>query len=135
MADERETIAIPLVEERVTTGKRKVETGRVRVRTLVEEMQETVAADLLRDEVEVERVVRDEEVASVPPVREEDGVTIVPIVEERLVVEKKLFLVGEVRLARRYVLERHEMPVTVRAQRAVVEREESSGEITSQKQE
>lgn len=135
MADERETIAIPLVEERVTTGKRQVETGRVRVRTLVEEMQETVAADLLRDEVEVERVVRDEEVASVPPVREEDGVTIVPIVEERLVVEKKLFLVGEVRLARRYVLERHEMPVTVRAQRAVVEREESSGEITSQKQE
>ena len=128
MADEQESIAIPLVEERVTVGKRVVETGSVRVRTLLEERSEVAGADLLREKVSVERVARNEEVAAVPPIREEDGVTIVPVVEERLVVEKKLFLVEEIRLVRRSVTERLEMPVTLRAQRAVVEREESSGE-------
>ncbi len=132
MADEQETIAIPLVEERVTVGKRVVETGEVRVRTVIEERSELAGADLLREKVAVERVPRNEEVAAVPPVREEDGVTIVPVVEERLVVEKKLFLVEEIRLVRRSVTERLEMPVTLRAQRAVVEREESSGEPQKQ---
>jgi uncharacterized protein (TIGR02271 family) len=132
MADEQESIAIPLVEERVTVGKRVVETGEVRVRTVIEERSELAGADLLREKVAVERVPRNEEVAAVPPVREEDGVTIVPVVEERLVVEKKLFLVEEIRLVRRSVTERLEMPVTLRAQRAVVEREESSGEPQKQ---
>ena len=132
MADEQESIAIPLVEERVTVGKRVVETGSVRVRTLLEERSEVAGADLLREKVSVERVARNEEVAAVPPIREEDGVTIVPVVEERLVVEKKLFLVEEIRLVRRSVTERLEMPVTLRAQRAVVEREESSGEPQKQ---
>jgi uncharacterized protein (TIGR02271 family) len=132
MADEQESIAIPLVEERVTVGKRVVETGEVRVRTVIEERSELAGADLLREKVAVERVPRNEEVTVVPPVREEDGVTIVPVVEERLVVEKKLFLVEEIRLVRRSVTERLEMPVTLRAQRAVVEREESSGEPQKQ---
>jgi uncharacterized protein (TIGR02271 family) len=132
MADEQESIAIPLVEERVTVGRRVVETGQVRVRTLLEERSEVAGADLLREKVSVERVARNEEVAAVPPIREEDGVTIVPVVEERLVVEKKLFLVEEIRLVRRSVTERLEMPVTLRAQRAVVEREESSGEPQKQ---
>jgi uncharacterized protein (TIGR02271 family) len=132
MADEQESIAIPLVEERVTVGRRVVETGQVRVRTLLEERSEVAGADLLREKVSVERVARNEEVAAVPPIREEDGVTIVPVVEERLVVEKKLFLVEEIRLVRRSVTERLEMPVTLRAQRAIVEREESSGEPQKQ---
>lgn len=132
MADEQQTVAIPLVEERMTVGKRVVETGSVRVRTLVEERDEVAGADLLREKVAVERVPRNQEVGAVPAVREEDGVTIIPVVEERLVVEKKLFLVEEIRLVRRSVTERLEMPVTLRAQRAVVEREESSGEPQKQ---
>ena len=128
MADERERIAIPLVEERVRVGARAVETGRVRVRTVTEAREEIAAADLRREEVEVERVRRDEEVDAAPRVREEDGVTIVPVVEERLVVEKKLFLVEEIRLRRKTVVEREEMPVTVRAQRAVVQHARWSGE-------
>ena len=81
----------------------------------------------LNDEVEIERVPRDEEVAAPPPVREEGDVTIVPVVEERLVVARKLFVVEEIRLRRKKVVEREEMPVTVRAQRAVVQRARWSG--------
>ena len=128
MADDRETIAIPLVEERLRVGAKATETGRVRVRTVTEAREEIAAADLRREEVEVERVPRNEEVAAPPPVREEGDVTIVPVVEERLVVEKKLFVVEEIRLRRKTVVEREEMPVTVRTQRAVVQHARWSGE-------
>jgi uncharacterized protein (TIGR02271 family) len=127
MVDDQRTIAIPLVEERVTTGKRQVETGRVRVRTVVEEDQQLVCEDLIREQIEVERVPMDVELTEYPEVREEDGFTIIPVVEEVLVVEKKLVLIEEVRLRRRSDRRRYESPVTVSSQRAVIEREEGRG--------
>ena len=128
MTDEQSNVRIPLVEERLVTGKRRIETGRVRVRTLIEEEQQTVRERLARDHVEVERVALDVEVDEVPPVREENGVTIVPVVREVLVVTKKLILTEEVRLKRVTDFEETAQPVTLRVQRAIVERDETSGE-------
>jgi stress response protein YsnF len=128
VADEQSNVRIPLVEERLVTEKRRIETGKVRVRTLVEEERQVVRERLARSHVEVERVPMDIEVDEVPPVREEDGVTIVPVVREVLVLTKKLILTEEVRLKRVTGFEDHAEPVTLRVQRAVVEREELSGE-------
>lgn len=128
MADEQNEVRVPLVEERLLAEKRRVETGKVRVRTLIEEEQQIVRERLGRTHVEVERVKLDQEVSEVPPVREEDGVTIVPVVREVLVVTKKLILTEEVRLKRITSFEDHAEPVTLRVQRAVVERDELSGE-------
>ncbi len=130
MAGEQESIAIPLVEERLVTDKRTVETGRVRVRTIVEEREELVREALARETVDIIRVPRNQEVAEPPKVREEGDTTIIPVVEEKLVVTKKLVLVEEIHLRRKAVWEAHEKPVTVRSERAVVEREGSSGEIS-----
>ena len=130
MTDEQNTV-IPLVEERVSATKREVETGRVRIRTHVDERIEVIRQELAREEVEIERVPMDRHITEMPQVREEKGVTIVPVVEEVLVVEKKLMLVEEIRLSRKRSHERYEKPVTLRAQRAEVEREELSGEITT----
>jgi uncharacterized protein (TIGR02271 family) len=131
VSDEPSNVRIPLVEEQLITGKRRIETGRVRVRTLIEEEQQTVCERLARDHVEVERVPLDVEVEEVPPVREEDGVTIVPVVREVLVVTKKLILTEEVRLKRVTSWEETAQPVTLRVQRAVVERDETSGETAT----
>jgi uncharacterized protein (TIGR02271 family) len=131
VSDEQSNVRIPLVEEQLITGKRRIETGRVRVRTLIEEEQQTVRERLARDHVEVERVPLDVEVEEVPPVREEDGVTIVPVVREVLVVTKKLILTEEVRLKRVTSWEETAQPVTLRVQRAVVERDETSGETAT----
>ncbi|QPQ54468.1 DUF2382 domain-containing protein [Allosphingosinicella flava] len=120
---EEQNLVIPLVEERVSTAKREVETGRVRLRTRVEERQEMARADLARDEVEIERVPLNVEVDAVPDVRQEGDVTIVPVVEEVLVVEKKWVLVEEIRFRRTRSHEEFAQSVTVRAQRAEVERE------------
>jgi uncharacterized protein (TIGR02271 family) len=125
--NEEQNLVIPLVEERVSATKREVETGRVRVHTRVEEREEIVRAELARDRVEVERVAIDQEIAVIPSVRQEGDVTIVPVVEERLVVQKKLFLVEEVRLRRTRTIEEHAQPVRLAAQRAEIEREASGG--------
>ena len=133
MADSVSDVRIPLVEERLVTSKREVETGRVRVRTLVEENETLVRETLRHASVEVERVPVEREVDAIPPVREEDGVTIIPVVREVLVVQKKLVLTEEIRLRRHTRIEEHAQPVLLKTQRAVIERDESSGGAMSQR--
>lgn len=123
MKEEQDQV-IPLVEERVLATKREVETGRVRVSTHTDRHEEMVRVDLARDEVEVRRVPKDEEISQVPEPREEGDVTIVPVVEERLVIEKKLVLVEEIHIRKKRGSEEFAQPVTLARQRAEIEREE-----------
>ena len=131
MTEDHDDVAIPLVEERLVTSKRVVETGRVRVRTIVEEQESQVREQLSKAVVDVERVAVNREVEAAPPIREEGDTTIIPVVQEVLVVTKKLVVTEEIRIRRRQIVEDHAQPVTLRTQRAVVEREESSGESVS----
>ena len=123
MSEIEEVAAIPLVEERLEVGKRQVETGRVKVRVEVESREEIVPAELARDEVEVRRVPRNVAVTELPTVRVEGETTIIPVVEEQLVVEKRLVLIEEIHVARRCRTSVEEIPVTLRSERAEIERE------------
>jgi stress response protein YsnF len=114
---------IPLVEETATVGKRQVVTGRVRVQTVTDTIEEVAQANVQRETVEVTRVPIDRMVETAPEVRTEGDVTILPIVEEVLVVEKRLRLKEELHIRRRVETETVEVPVTLRKQRAIVERE------------
>ena len=114
---------IPIVEERAIIEKRAVEGGRVRVHSRVEERQELLRETLSHEEVTVERVAIDREVSETPAIREENGVTIVPVVEEILVVERRLRLKEELHIRKVQRTEDVEVPVTVRSTRATVERE------------
>lgn len=49
-------VSIPLVQEHVKVNKRTVETGRVRIRSVVDEKLVRVAEDLEREDVIIERV-------------------------------------------------------------------------------
>jgi stress response protein YsnF len=128
MAHNHDDVAIPLVEERLVTSKRVVETGRVKVRTIVEEQESQVREQLSRAVVDVERVAVNREVDTAPPIQEEGDTTIISVVKEVLVLTKKLVVTEEIRIRRRQIVEEHSEPVVLRSQRAVVEREESSGE-------
>jgi uncharacterized protein (TIGR02271 family) len=128
-----ETVLIPLVEETARIEKRAVETGRVRVSThtdMVEQvLRETLRSDAIGvTRVAVNRIIAEGEVA--PQVREEGGVTIIPVLEEVLVVEKRLVLKEEVHIRSTTSGEDVEVPVTLRRQRAVVERVGPEGGIT-----
>lgn len=126
MTEAEEVAAIPLVEERLEVGKRQVESGRVKVRVAVDTREEMVPAELARDEIEVRRVPRNVAVAELPGVRLEGDTTIIPVVEEQLVVEKRLVLVEEIHVVRRTETSVEQIPVTLRSERAEIEREARS---------
>ncbi len=92
----------------------------VRVSTHTEAVQEIAEAELDRYRVEVTRVPVERVVDEAPAARAEGDVTIIPVVEERLVTVKQLVLVEELHV--RHILERVTVtkPVTLRRQRAVV---------------
>ena len=123
-----ETIeSIPIVEEELKLEKREVVTGRVRVRTVVEVVEEMAQASLDEETVEVTRVPVDRVVDEAPGIRTENDVTIVPILEEVLVVEKRLVLKEELHIRRQTRSEEVQVPVQLRKQRAVVERLPAGG--------
>ncbi len=117
---------LPLVEENLRVGKRRVETGRVRV-SVSTDIEEQVVRETLRSErTEIERVPVGRELAEGEPApalrREPDGTVVVPVLEEVLVIERRLVLREEIRMRLVAVEEPVEQPVTVRRQRASVER-------------
>jgi len=116
------TAVVPVVQEELEVHKRNVETGRVRVTKTVSEHEELVDTPLLREEVEVERVPVHRPVTGPVAVRQEGDTTIIPVVEEVLVVEKRLMLKEELRITKRRIEERHPQRVTLRQEKATVER-------------
>jgi uncharacterized protein (TIGR02271 family) len=121
-SEEDQTLS--LLEEQATIDKRTVTTGKVSVRTHTETIEELVRAVLQGEEAEVVTVELDQPVSGPPPrTRTEDGVTIIPVLEEVLVVEKRLVLKREIRIRKRTTLETVEIPVSLRKQHAKVERD------------
>jgi uncharacterized protein (TIGR02271 family) len=119
---EPDTATVPIAEERAVVEKRRVVTGRVRVQTETAEEQALVPAELEGEAVEIERIPLGHEIDAAPPVRTEGETKIVPVVEEILVVEKRLVLKEEIHIRRRPTRESVEVPVTLRRLRAQVER-------------
>jgi uncharacterized protein (TIGR02271 family) len=112
---------IPLVEERAVVLKRKKITGAVRVRTIVREDEEVVDEPVHLEEIEVERVPVHRWVAAAVPVRQEGDTTIISLIEEVVVVEKRLCVVEEVRITKRRTSHDTSQRVTLRREEAVVE--------------
>jgi uncharacterized protein (TIGR02271 family) len=121
-SDDEDRIVVPLVSEELAVTKETRQTGRVRVTTVTRQREELVDELLAREQVEVERVAVGKPVEAIPAVREEGDTIVVPIVEEILVVERRLILKEEVRLRRMRSTERHQERVTLRKQEAVVTR-------------
>lgn len=114
---------IPLAEEEFAVGIEEKTTGRVRVKTVTRAVEDRATAELESSEISMERIPIGRAVEHAPEIRVEGDVTIIPVLEEVLVVEKRLVLKEEIRLTRRRVHERVEVPVTLRKQEAVVERD------------
>ena len=121
LEEQIESLVIPLVAETLVVGKETVVTGGARVSTHVTERVETVDMPLRREDVQVERVPINRQVFETPQPRQEGDRWVIPILEEVLVVEKRLFLKEEVRI-RRTVTEVHTpQAVTLRTEEAVIE--------------
>lgn len=115
-------IVIPLLAEEVSIDKRKVVTGRVEIATTCHQREELVDELLARQQVEIERTPVGKPVEKTPGIREEGDTIVIPVLEEVLVVERRLILKEEIRIRRLRVAERHQERVNVRRQNVVVTR-------------
>lgn len=115
-------LPVPLVEETAAIDKREKVTGIVRLRTDVHEHEVVLDEPLFIEEVVVERVPVDRWIDGPVPIREEGDTIIVPVMEEVVVVNKRLKLIEEVRLTRRRDARHTPQRVTLKRQEAVVDR-------------
>jgi stress response protein YsnF len=122
MAEQREPEVFPLAEEELHVSTRRVTKGKVRIRSVVDTIEEVVRQEISEERVEVTRVQLDQPIDAIPQVRTENDVTIIPIVEEVVVIEKRLMLREELHVRRMASMETLEVPVTRRKERAVIER-------------
>ncbi len=122
--DVRESLSMPLHAENYEVLKRRlVRTIQVQRKTLTRDV--VVEEQLATDGVVIERVPVGQYVDAFPPVREEGDLTVLPIVEEVLVVERRLLLKEEVHVRRMRTSIPHVETVTLREQHAMVTRSEA----------
>ncbi len=118
--NEPETLTLSLLAEQLAVTRRRVEHDLVRVTAVTREREQQVDEALTHERIEVERVPIGRTVDAVPPIREEGDTTIMPVVEEVVVIERRLVLKEEVRST-----EHHRETVMLRTQEAVVTRVEA----------
>ena len=120
-------VVIPVMAERIDVARRVTETGVVRVRKVVHEREEVVDRAVTRETVSVERVPIGRMVDAPMEPRQEGDTLVIPVLEELLVVERRLVLKEEVRIVRQRVTEpAAPQRVTLRREEIVVERDEQA---------
>jgi uncharacterized protein (TIGR02271 family) len=102
-----EKIVVPVIEEQAIISKQVVQTGKVRISKRVSQHEELIDEPLLREEVTIERVPINQYVEQTPQVRHEGDVMIIPVVQEQIVMQKRLVLVEELRV-RKQIVETHQ---------------------------
>jgi uncharacterized protein (TIGR02271 family) len=119
---EPEFTVIPVMEESAVVTKRIIDQGGVRITKLVHEREEIVDEPLQQERVAVERIPVNQVVEQAPGIRRDGNTIIIPLVEEVIVVEKRLVLKEELRVTLQRTSRRQPQSVTLRREEAVVER-------------
>ena len=119
----RPAAVIPVIEEEMHVGRRRRVTGKVRLTRTVRQQEVTVDEPLLSERVEVERVEVNRPVDTPPEPRCEGETLVLPVVEEVLVVEKRLILKEEIRVRRVRDVRHEPQRVLLQKEEILVERE------------
>jgi stress response protein YsnF len=120
-----QVLIVPVAREEVHVGVRQVDRGSgVRIHKTVSEQPRTVVQELLRDTFDVKRVPVDRVVplSEAPATRQEGDTLIVPVLEEILVVEKRVRIKEEIHIVRSTSAHPYSGTVMVRAEEVTVER-------------
>ena len=118
----QDELSIPLHAEELMVTRQETVTGMVRVNLQTHTREQVIDENLASERVEIERVAIGCVVEIAPGIREEGDTTIIPVVEEVLITEKRLVLKEEIRMTRVRTTERHQETVRLRHQQATVER-------------
>ena len=123
-------ITIPVIEEKISFGKKIVETGKVTASKTVEEQTVAVSEQLTQEHVTVERKPYNQYVEVAPPaVAHKGDTTIISVVKEVLVVEKRLMLVEEIHITKKRSEHIYSEDITLRQEKIEISRSRSGTDI------
>jgi uncharacterized protein (TIGR02271 family) len=114
--------SVPVLEETLRVEKTARESDRLWIKTSVAERTEYVDLELLTGEAVIERVQVNRIVDTAPAIREEGDIIIVPLLEEIIVVEKKLVLREEIHIRRHETVKHVREPIRLRSEQVSLER-------------
>jgi uncharacterized protein (TIGR02271 family) len=128
-ADPDRPEVIPVIEEQLEVGKRLVVGGGVRVSKTVTEHTQTIDEPLAKDRLVVERVPLHRPVSreAPPTIRQEGETVVIPLLQEAVVVEKRLVLVEEVRVTRLREEAHEPQDVVLKREEVSIERIDEQG--------
>jgi uncharacterized protein (TIGR02271 family) len=115
-------VVIPVVEEHLTVHTEVRESGIVEIQKRIHERTETVDVPLHSEEVAIERVSVNRFVTEPVEVRHEGETMIIPLLEEVLVVEKRLLLREEVHVTRKKSVVNNPQEVQLRSEEVEIVR-------------
>lgn len=116
------TAKIPLIEEQLNVGVRKVETGKVLIHKKVVSEEVSQEVPVTQEEVQIEHVAINQYIETAPATRYESDTTIISVVKEVLVVEKRLILIEELHITKRQVTSNTTVTETLRKEEIEINR-------------
>ena len=93
-------MSIPIIEEHLNINKKVVEKGKYTIRKTVNQEDYSEEVPTIHEKVDIQRLEVNQYVESMPEVRREGDTTIIPVIKEVVVVEKKLMLVEEIHITK-----------------------------------
>lgn len=128
MRSERKVI--PVIEEQVRIDKHIVDEGGVILRKEVEKKIVDVESVLSQENITIERIPIDRPVETAPaPVRYEGDTMIVSVVQEELVVQKRLILVEEIRISKTTEQKNIREPMELRREKLSIEAQDKEKKV------
>lgn len=130
----QDPIKVPVYQEEAFVDKRVVDTGRgVRIHKTVAELPCHIDERLAHDDIQVTHVPVDRIVAvdQAPATRYEGNTLVVPVLEEVLVVERRLRIKEELHITKTRHEERHAETIMLKAEQVSVERFDEAGDVPS----
>lgn len=120
----REVIRIvPIVQEELVVDQQKRETGKVRVHKQIKTREETIDEPGYIEELVFERVPMNKIIDAPQTARYEGKTLVIPLIEEELVVQKRLVLREELRVTKKRREVRNKQSVVLRKEEVTIDRD------------
>jgi stress response protein YsnF len=121
-----QAVTVPVAREELAVTKQQRESGRVVVHITPSIRREVVDLPTAEDHVDVVRVPVNRVVHAAEPARQEGDVTVIPVYEEVVVVERRLMLKEEVRITRRRTVREQRQAVELRSEEVHISRSKNN---------
>lgn len=112
-----------VIEEQAVVAKDVSKSGNITVTSKAVSHTEMIQEIVQHHGAQIDRVNIDREIDAVPEIRQEGDLLYIPVVEEVVVITKRLMLREEIVVRRTVETEQTEIPVTLRRTEVAVERE------------